>query len=298
MTVWFAFALAAPVFWAVSNLLDARLLNRHKLSPLALMVVTGLFNGIPLAVIAATSGLEWPGSSTALLAGAAGALGLFVYLPYFHALELAPPSDVLMFWNLAPVFVALSSWLILGEVLGLREYLGIGLLLGSALMLEAPVARKHWQAAQRWMLLASLLLAMAAVLEKDTFLHSTMTVGIEWISISSFATACLTGLVLFSRKPAGWILPRQVQETGTMVMLVLNQLLDVGAVLCVEVATSLGSVSLVHAIGGLQPVFALVFGSIPVLAAAGPKRKWTRRQAYRAMIVIASSIAGLALVRL
>ena len=260
---WLPFALAAPALWAASNLIDASLLEENTLTPLALLVLTGAFMGLPALVVALSSGLAWPGWSVVLLAAGAGAFGILAYLPYFYALQRATPAAVLLMWNLTPVFVVLGAGLFLGEALLPRQYLALPLLLvSSAVGAYLLHGRPRLSPALPWMVVASLLLATASVLEKATFEIAEFSVGLAWISLCSFSVAVFTaGLSGDVRNT----LKRRL-DRGIAGAVVTNHLLDVGAFCALSAATSLGPVSLVHATGGLQPIFVLL-----LQARSGPR---------------------------
>jgi drug/metabolite transporter (DMT)-like permease len=271
---WLPFALAAPALWAASNLIDTRLLEEDALTPLALLVLTGSFMGLPALTLILIEGLTWPGWQVVLSAAGAGLLGLLAYLPYFYALRRAAAPAVLVMWNLTPVFIVIGAAAFLDETLSLRQYLAIPLLTVSSVLGALVVhGRAKLSPAFPLMLGASLLLAGASILEKATFEATTFGIGIAWISLFSFSTAAI---VVAAHSGVRVALRRQVRMriAGAVAT---NHILDVGAFMALSAATSLGPVSLVHAVGSLQPLFLLLFQfrvprqsrSVAVVAAVG-----------------------------
>jgi drug/metabolite transporter (DMT)-like permease len=278
MLLWLLFALAAPALWAVSNLIDQRLLKEEFADPLGLLVLTGLFSLVPLFVVASLGGLAWPGTASAAMALVAGSLGLLVYFPYFLALRDAPTTEVVMLWNFAPVFIVVAAWCFLGERLGPTEYVAIALLVLST-SIATGTSRLRWRRTVPLMMMASVLLAMESVLAKAVFERVSFQNGLAWISLGAVLTALV--LLLLAR-PHRW--PR---DRGVLWLVSANQLLDVGAAAALSFAISKGPVSVVKAVGGLQPVFVLLIGA----------RLGGRAAYVRAFVAALLAILGLALVR-
>lgn len=288
---WFPFALAAPALWGASNMVDARLLKREVPDALALVIITGLFGGIPAIVVAAMGAFDAVSGGAVVLAIAAGVVGLLVYFPYLRALEVASPASVILMWNLAPVFIVGIAWFALGERLLPSEYVAVVLLVASTL-----TAARHrgsetaWSRGLPWMVLASLLIAVEAVLQKALFEHAAFAPGLAWMS----AATCGTAIVLIPLRASTRRALRGALDWRTVAVLTANEGLDVGAGAALSRATSLGPVTLVHAVGGLQPLFILVFAAI---TAQRSERPTARGELARHAVAIALAVAGLGLIR-
>src|SRR5882724_9389010 len=98
---WFYFALAAPLLFALTTLLDDNLLKYVYKSPQFATVSAGVYGTLPLL-----SRLFLPASnipfSLALLAVLAGIFNLIYYFFYFRGLQSDTPSIVLVLFTLAP----------------------------------------------------------------------------------------------------------------------------------------------------------------------------------------------------
>jgi drug/metabolite transporter (DMT)-like permease len=102
---WLVPALAAPLLWGASNLVDEHLVNRAERDPLTLAIIAGIFASLPAIFVIATGRWIWCGWDTATVAPVGGALGIVVYLPYLAALRIASPSVVILMWTLSPVAI-------------------------------------------------------------------------------------------------------------------------------------------------------------------------------------------------
>lgn len=255
--LWFFFALLAPILWAISNLIDGDLILHRVKSPSVILGLTGLFSGLPAVYVFITHQFVMPSLGMILLGLLAGAVSLLAYLPYFRTLTIANPAEAVLLWNLSPVLIAIGAHVFLGEQLSVTKYLAIALLVFSAIYIE----RSHVKEMQKlWsprvlglMTLASIGTATQALLEKQLYTTVSARSGIALVSIGSFAL----GLCLFFFSRERRIVIDALRKNGTL--LVINQLLDVVASVCLSIAIFYGYVSVVTAIGGIQPLFILAF---------------------------------------
>jgi drug/metabolite transporter (DMT)-like permease len=283
MTIlWVVPAILAPILWAVSNLVDEHLVLDTELDATALVLVTGLFTSLPALLLVRGN---WPGTPTALLAMSAGALGVAVYFPYFRALAHESASMVVLMWNLSPVLMHVLAMVTIRETLSTSESVAIGLLVGSASVAGYRRRGASWSRAIPWMVVASILLAGSSVLEKAVYERLPFAEGLAWISLGTLlATVATAALAARSRRRVVAALRSPLGR-----VLLGNEALDLGAICSMGLATSLGAVSLVHAVGGLQPLF---------VALARPiTRTSARRPSELARTLLASGLAvvGLAL---
>lgn len=297
MRAWFPFAIVSPVLWAASNLIDEDLVRHDVRDPIVLTAITGLFSGITVIILALLGAFVWPGWNVFVLAVATGIIGLLVYIPYLRALVLASSASVILMWNLTPVIIVIAAWVMLGERLLPREYFAIGLLVSSALLAahQRGSNGRHWNRAAPWMVLASIMYAGEAVLGKATYERAPFAVGLAWISATSFLLAI--GLLVVRARSFPMFVRAFRGRTGLVV--VANEVLDLAAVVARDRAVSLGPVSLVNAIGGLQPM--LVVALATAVAAFGFARhhirRPTRAELPRILLATAAAVLGLGLIR-
>lgn len=292
--MWFVFALVAPLLWGTSNLIDEKL-ERDGETPLALVAITGLFAGIPALVLFFTGQFAVPASAAVwLLAIVGGVLSLAVYFPYFKALTYTSPATVILMWNMSPLFVVLLAWFFLHERLVVQDYIAVVLLVASAAVSSySPAVRAATKnkRAFLWMLLASLLIAADSVLEKAVFEAIGFRTGLAWLSAGSLLTAI--GIIAVSSKTRRVL--RRSLRLGMLRLFVLNEALDVGAATAGSYANSVGPVTVVHTIGGLQPLFVMIIGALFFTS----QRRTPLKQAgmLQFSVAIALAIAGFALLK-
>ena len=171
-----------------------------------------------------------------------------------------------------------------GERLSLSGYLAIALLVASSLAAAyRRTAKSTWSGALPWMVFASILLAVSSVMEKAVYQRLPFRLGLAWISIGALL-ATLTIALVASRARADLV---ESLRRRLGLVLIANQGLDLLAVCLLGLATSLGPVSLVHAVEGIQPMFVVVVYSF-----------LGQRPGSRAELIRCSFAAGLAVIGL
>jgi uncharacterized membrane protein len=287
---WLAFALLAPVVWGLSNVIDEHLVNERVRDPRAIVIVTGLFAVFPVGFALLTGRFRWPGLPTAMLALAGGALGLLVYLPYLRALQRASASTVLLLWNLTPVLILLMARMSIQERLTANEHLAVALLVGSSSLAVVRLRGQRWcTAALPWMIVASVLLAAASVMEKVVYERLGFGTGIGWLSLGTLlATLALAAVSLPSTQRLASALRGPLGP-----LLLANEGLDLAGTLAVGFATSLGPVTLVRSVGAIQPLLVLGFERVArrhAILAARPSASWLRTAVATALAIVGLSL--------
>lgn len=254
--LWLVLALLGPPLWAGSNVFDSVLVRGKKADRASLLLLTGAFTLIPALWIIVTGGFEMTPLFNIFVALGAGMVGLLVYYPYLRALQSSHAANVILLWNASPLFVALLAYLFLHERLSLEKYIAIGLLVLSALMVALADQGFHLKkvsGAVRWMLLTVSLSAIEAILVKKTFGLLPVSTGIVWIGIGQFLTALAFWIVTALRARR---ISRSWKDIGLFA--ICGEVLNVAANLVTQVAISIGPISLIKAVGGLQPLFVLL----------------------------------------
>lgn len=255
--LWLIFALVATALWGFTNLIDSDLLERRRQNPNTLTFVTGVFGSMPVLLLLLLP-VDIPPAGALIAALGAGAIGLFVYWPYYQALERTHTVNVILLWNLAPVLVVFFSWLFLNEQLDAKQYVALILLVASSFLTGYQPTSSHRipLAAAAWMLLASITTAVEYTLLGYVFQELSILDGIVWVSVGILAATILIPIFIPTVR-------RQIVHTIANAQMrrrfALNELLDLAASLCRMVAIRLGSVGLVSAVGGLQSLFVLGF---------------------------------------
>jgi drug/metabolite transporter (DMT)-like permease len=287
--LWIVPALLAPLLWAASNLVDDHLVKKATLSPFMLVLSTGIFASLPALFVAATGRWGSCDGRTAALALVGGALGVLVYYPYFRALELAPPSAVMLMWNLSPVLIAGIAHATTHEHLSKIESLSLLLLVASSAIATTATSRSWSPAgALPWMLIASVFLAVSSVIEKATYERLAFWPGFGRLSLGAAVAAALVTVL----SPLARTQLCETYRSNLAALMFGNELLDLAAVGALNLATSMAPVSLVHAVGGTQPVFILLLARFLPSSEVAGRNEW-----IRTILAAALALTGLSFLR-
>lgn len=254
---WVFFAILAPALWSITNLFDKYLLEKHVPNVYVYLFFTGVLNllvllGIPFL------GFAIPPIPILIIALIAGALFNYQILPYLKALTIEEASRVVPLYQLSPVFVLILSFLFLHEHLTSHELLAFPLLVlgGFLVSLKRVEGVFHISKAFFFMLLAAFLFSLHVLTSKYVYLNMNFYQGFTWISIGGFISALPLLLSKQTRKDTALFFRKSSMVKGAMVV---NELVNLGAVISLQLALAAGPSPLVIALGGTQPFFVLLF---------------------------------------
>lgn len=291
--LWIVLALFAPILWAASNLIDSRIVVKHKLNPLGFCALSGLFGIFPLAyfILAGTPfKFNWPIVALGIFTGTTA---LFAYYPYFKALEKAHPATALFLWNLSPALIAVLAYVILRERLSAFDYVAVALLIGSALIADIHKLKKTGSGARDY-----LLMSLASVLTAAEALSLKALTGMTSAAnamILLYGSGVVLSLIILAVhvKTRRNLMARIKTKSFT---LAADEGLTLAGGLCSNFAVALGPVSLVKAIGGIQPLLIILLGEM--FSDSLDKQTRSNRPGWLpALLATALSVLGLLLIR-
>lgn len=252
------FAIAGYFLNSVGGVIDKFLLGQRPTTKPPVYTFYIGFLSI-FAFVLAPFGLSWPGLGQFLIALLAGGLFLFWLLYLFEALDIGEASRVLpVIGGLMPILILILSFLFLGERLNWQQILAFFLLvLGSALItLKFGGQKRNLAKAVKFISLAILFGAISLILIKYVYIKQGFINGFVWSRLGIFLTTLLF-LISPNLRQSIFETGRQAKE-GLSLLLVSNKALAGGASLLINLAISLGSVSLVNALQGIQYAFLLI----------------------------------------
>lgn len=293
MASWLLLAVAAQFITAVSVLIDRHIVVKaqHIGKPIVYAFYVSALSFFVVALI--PFGVKSP--SLALLGFSAIHAIVFFSAIFFlySALQNARASDV------APVVGAISALttLIAAPLLldgDISSYVIAPIILlatGTALISHFHFTR----AALRFTLLSGVTFGAVAMTTKFVFMETTFVDGFFWTRITSVLLAC--SLLLIPTLKTQIFSGGARSSAGSRYLVIGNKLLGGSAAILTALAISLGSVSIVNALSGLQFaflfLFALVFApTMPLLRDGG---KTHGHGGWQTGLGVAIICAGLAL---
>lgn len=258
--MWFIFALVGYFFLALTFILDKIILTKSLDKPVVYTFYSTIFMfgalfAFPLGVDF-LKGIDW---WWAIVSGMAFGFALWTL---YKAVKSGEASHINPF-NGAMVTIsvyALSSFF-LAEKLSNLQIIGIVILAGASLLLSFENSKKHkgFHMGFLWAFISGILFAISHVSAKYLYEIYPFLTGFVWTR----ATTGIVGLLVlffpsvrksFTHKKNKKELPKTNAKRHVGSIVVATKILGVVAVVLIQYAISLGSVSLVTALSGLQYV--------------------------------------------
>ncbi|OIO45776.1 MAG: hypothetical protein AUJ28_03690 [Parcubacteria group bacterium CG1_02_37_51] len=252
--MWLLVSSVAYLFNAISMAVNKSLLNKSIPNPAVytfFITILGL-----LAFVLAPFGLYWIGTNFLLISIVAGLCYTFALLTLFKALmydEVSRVTPMVGSWQ--PIFVFLLAFVLIGERLALNQIFGFVLILIGGYLIT-----KHWEKVRQnnyklisLAILSSLLFALSFVISKYLFDQVGFISGFVWTRIGSFIGALILLLWAENRKA----IFKNVGSSGqqTTLLFIGGQLAGGLYFILLNWAISIGSVTLINAMQGMQYVF-------------------------------------------
>lgn len=253
---WVLFSLLAAFTWAIVNTVDKYVLTkwvRKPIVPVMILGVVGLVASIAVYLIHGFSRLSY---TNILLAFIAGVFYLLMSLFYFKAVKIEEISRVVPLFHLTPLFILILASIFLGEFFAPVKYLGILLLvIGAVLISTKKITSIRFGKAFWLMILSSMCIAINMVITKYLLDFADFWTVFSWTRIGTVVALIPAYFIYYPD------LLLTVREHGRKVLGVIsfNESLNIGGVIFITIAASVGYITLVNALSSIRPFFVLLF---------------------------------------
>lgn len=247
-------AIAEPIVHAWSNIIDSNFSN-HVFPKLSILVLFGmLFNLVFLPVVILISKPHFISIGMAGLVFCIALIETLYLFPYYWSLKTTDTSIVASLFALGEAAIPFLAFIFLNERLALLQYFGFGIIIVSAIMLTFDRKKFRFNASFFFMLAASLILAVEAVLYKYVYLQ-----GVSWGSVVVYGTMFQILIILPIALYAGFDAIKEgiarIRSAGWL--FVVNEFLGSTGNLSGSFALSVLPASITKGIGASQPAFVL-----------------------------------------
>lgn len=260
---WLLLAIVAYLLLAVANVSDKLFLKTLFRHPAMLASVIGGL-GIFSFILVPFGEFGWNGAFSFWTSIVAGVLFVCALLFFFHALGREEASRVIPYIGaLNPIITLLFSALVLEELLSGRELIAfIILIVGGYIVAHDPWSHPKEHSYTTWILasLSSVFFAISFVLSKMLFEDLGFINAFVWIRVGSFVGAFALIAYAFTKRKEYLHEFSHVASKGFFAFVGVQIVGGLGFVLQ-NVAISMGSVSLVNAMQGVQYVFVIAFAA-------------------------------------
>ncbi len=255
MTTWILYAIIAYILFALNGIADKFLLTHVERHPIVFVFYTSITG--PFLFLLAPFGLQWLSFSTLIVAifgGASFAIGLYFL---YSATQKTSVSRILPIQGgMIPLFTLVLAYFLLNERLNLIQNIAFLLLVSGAVLMSFKRDNSGWHSkALTEAVIAALLFAISLVLTKFIYIQSNFISGIVWTRLGFFLVA--VGILL-SKTWRGYIFAAPGKAKAKNIALYYAARLNGGlAGLLQNYAISIGSVTIVNALQGVQFTFLL-----------------------------------------
>jgi uncharacterized membrane protein len=255
---WFVFALLSPAFWGLSNVFNKFLVTKKFRGYFSIVsylhFVDLIFAGIIYFV--APINFQFP---YALFAMMVGLFPVAAFWFYTEALRVDEVSRVTPLFQFIPIFVVFLSALFLNEILSAQKYFGTALIVATSLLISYKKAESgnSLSSAFKLMIPFSIILSVYTILQKFLLSYLDYWSLFFWMIIGSFFGVLL--LLVFSKPRREFT--ETVRNLGlkTFIVALAGEGVYVLGTTTSLIAMSLGYISLVSALSGLQHFFVFIY---------------------------------------
>ena len=255
---WLVFALLAPAFWGLNNIFNKFLMVKKfqgYFSFVSYLHFLDLFFAVIIYFVAPVS-FSFP---YAVFAMAVGLLPLLAFWFYTKALMVEEISRITPLFQFIPIFVVFLSAVFLDEILSVQKYFGIALVVVTSILISYRKSGNgnSLSSAFKLMIPFSLILSVYTILLKYLLGYLDYWSIFFWMIIGSFFGVLV--LLSFPKPRREFVETVPAIGCRTFVVALAGESVYVLGLTCSLIATSLGYVSLVSALSGLQHFFVFVY---------------------------------------
>jgi uncharacterized membrane protein len=254
---WLILAMAAPFLWALMNIIDVYFVSSVYENEWDGAIISSLFQIVPwfLVPILGIGTLTGNGVILATLSGVLTAGSIFFYFRAMFA--RADAALILIIWNTGAILVPLLQVLV-GERLPFIKYAGIIIIFLGATLISADSKLREKKFGKMVLELSAavVLYAIATVLQGKAYAAMPFWSGLLFVSLGS----AIVGIVFWVIRPRKNGQLKKLVRKYSGVFILAEGLALVGNVIG-QRALATGSVSLVAALGNIQPAW-IMFQSL------------------------------------
>jgi len=265
---WLFLAVSAQIVYTVVVFIDKYILGRAIADYRGMPIYSALIGAVFGVLIWIATGTPTLSLTDSLFVITTGVLTTFGAATYFNALSNYEASKITILFQIQPVITLLLSFLILGERITGMQLFGFVLILlaTSVISIEKKLRRFRFSRVFFLILLTDLFWSSAYVIFKFVTDNNSFSKVLSYESLG----IGLGGLILYLFFPSiKNAFSKTNKQVGKRVVcfVVINEGFFLFSRLLKYYAISKGPVSLVDVVGGIQIIFAIIFGFVLTLVA-------------------------------
>lgn len=250
-------AFFAPILHSLSCIIDAHFSNSifNKTTSLIFYATITNIIIIPFLFLFGTPTLpSWPSLTVIFIVAA---IDVFYQIPYYIALRKVDTSITVALFSLGKVSVPILAYFIVGEKLSPIQYTGFGIILLSSFLLNFDRKQLKLNIAFFLMLIVSLALSLASVLEKYCLEKVDFITLVFWMALLTTLISFSFLLIKSIRTDVANTFPKYKKKFN---LFIANEVLSQGGSLAMIIALSQLPVLTIKSINSSQSIFTLLLG--------------------------------------
>ncbi len=251
---WILFSILAAIVWAIVNIIDKYVLTKLVKTPIIPVMLFGIIGLVISIFMYFFKGFSELSYFHIFVAFIAGFCYLLMVLFYFKAIQIEEVSRIIPLFYLTQVFVVILAAIFLGEIFTFSKYIGIFLMIvGSVLISSRKITNISLGKAFWFMVLSCLALAVNDVLTKYLLDFADYWTIFSYSRIGTFLALIPFFFISYKQLKSSFKKPKVVG------LISLSEVLNLGGVLFVTIAASVGFITLVRTLSSLNAFFVLLF---------------------------------------
>lgn len=263
---WFFLALIGPFLYAITNYIDKTLLEKvfKKEGIGTMLIFSSLVSvfALPFFFLADRTVLDVNGFGILILA-IVGILNVLVIWFYLIALKDEEASIVVVFYQLVPVFGAIFSYFILGEILTRMQLIAMAIIIFGTTIISFEIDAENKFKLRRktvsYMLLAALCWSIEAVLFKSVMLEENLWRSLFWEHLMMVLFGIVIFIFIRSYRNSFLSVIRE-NAKGVLLLNSLNETIYIAGNIIVSFTYLLAPVGLILLTESFQPIFVVAIG--------------------------------------
>lgn len=264
---WLFFAFLAPAIYAFVVLIDKYILSKEITDYQGLPIFTSIMGFIAGIIILIITRLPFLGIYDTAIVLIVGILTVISFVFYYKAISTEEASNINFLFQMQPVMVLVASFLFFSERVDLWQFVGFMLIFTAVIGVSYKKSNQkkgYFSPAFFNILIYDILWAISALLMKFSLTIHTLsqTLGYQSIGVG------IGGIIIYlSYKPVRIAFHKTLKKVSKSALLILlvNELIFIFARSITYFAYSLGSVSIVSVLEGMQIFYGIVYGILLTL---------------------------------
>jgi len=258
--MWLFLSLLAPFVFALTQFIDKYLIDKRIRDPWLITVLGGFGSILVAGGIILLHGFQLISiMQIALLLGAGASLTYYL-IPYFGALASDDTSNVTPLFQFVAPITLIFAFIFLKEQLTRQQLFAFGLLFAGGIFLASQTGTAKGIFTLRksfWLMIAASIIAtISGILFKMVSNQIDFVTTMIYVNIG--AAIASFSLIFKPSLRKGFIKQVRKLSIGVWFLIFIDEGLNISAEMILLLAVSLAPVSLVNAIGGIQPLYIIL----------------------------------------